>query len=175
MNAIKDDIYQAGISIQHDNEFELEYELDHEFKNRIENHASAKLSRGLLLLHAYQHSNQKDVIDWGFDIEHIFPQKWQNTNYNGWEESEAQQYLNKFGNKIVFEKKLNIQAGNGYFGKKKERYRESKIAAVIELGNYPKNDWIKEDIERREETFKNILLDFFQKNLAAPKEIELNL
>jgi len=167
VNAIKDNIYQACITIQHENNLALEYKLEGDFKNRIESQASAKLSRGLLLLHAYQHPDQKDSIIWGFDIEHIFPQKWQNTNYNGWEESDAQQYLNKFGNKIVFEKKLNIQAGNGYFGKKKQRYSESKIAAVLELSNYPKNDWLKEDIETREEEFKADLLDFFRKQLSV--------
>ena len=40
--------------------------------------------------------------------EHIFPKKWQTTNYNGWDEKDAQAYLDCFGNKIVFEKKLNI-------------------------------------------------------------------
>jgi uncharacterized protein with ParB-like and HNH nuclease domain len=167
VNAIKDDIYQACIAIQYDNGIEFEYMLENEFRNRIESQASAKLSRGLLLLHAYQHPAQKDIVIWGFEIEHIFPQKWQNTNYNGWDENDAQQYLNKFGNKIVFEKKLNIQAGNGYFGKKKQRYSESTVASVLELSKYPKNDWLKEDIESREETFKDDLLKFFQKQLPT--------
>lgn len=169
VNAIKDDIYQACISIQINNILAFEYEVDDDFKNRIESQASAKLSRGLLLLHAYQNPKQVDSIVWGFDVEHIFPQKWQNTNYNGWEESDAQEYLNKFGNKIVFEKKLNIQAGNGYFGKKKQRYSDSKIASVLELSNYPKNDWLKEDIEKRGEEFKNCLFDFFKNEISALK------
>ncbi len=165
VNAIKDDIYQACISIQTHNNLQLEYVIDDEFKKRIESQASAKLSRGLLLLDAYLYSNQEDNIVWGFDIEHIFPQKWQNTNYNGWDETDAQEYLNKFGNKIVFETKLNIQAGNGYFGKKKLRYKESKIAAILELSEYPKNDWLKEDILKREEEFKTRLFKFFTEEL----------
>jgi hypothetical protein len=40
----------------------------------------------------------------------------------------------------VFEKRLNIQAGNGYFVKKKDKYKTSSIAVVKELANYPKND-----------------------------------
>jgi len=75
-------------------------------------------------------------------------------------------YLDKFGNKTVFEKKLNIQAGNGYFGVKKQKYKISSIATVIELSNYPKNDWIKEDIENREAQFKETLLNYFRTNLA---------
>jgi hypothetical protein len=166
VNAIKDDIYQVCIAIQQNNSIELQYDITEEFKNRIQNQSSSKLTRGLLLLHAYQNPDQIDTITWGFDIEHIFPQKWQDTNYNGWEESDAQDYLNKFGNKIVFEKKLNIQAGNGYFGKKKKRYSESKIAVVLELSNYSKNDWLKEDIEKREESFNESLLNFFVKSLS---------
>jgi uncharacterized protein with ParB-like and HNH nuclease domain len=169
VNAIKDDIYQAGINIQQNNKLDLEYTLPEEFRNRIQNHASSKLSRGLLLLHAYHHPDQKETITWGFDIEHIFPQKWQEANYNGWEEMDAQEYLNRFGNKIVFEKRLNIQAGNGYFGKKKKKYIESEIAAVRQLGNYSKNDWVKSDIEQREEVFKDDLMGFFQKYLLMQK------
>lgn len=170
VNAIKDDIYQACISIQNDSTPMIEYEIEDNFKDRIESQASAKLTRGLLLLHAYQYPDQKTIKTWGFHIEHIFPFKWQNTNYNGWDEADAQVYLNKLGNKIVFEKKLNIQAGNGYFGKKKLHYKESGIATVIELSNYPKNDWLKEDIEKREENIKDTLLKFFQQQLSPATE-----
>lgn len=55
-------------------------------------------------------------------MEHIFPQKWQNTNYNGWTREDAKEYLEQIGNKMWLEKKINIQAGNGYFGRKKEKY-----------------------------------------------------
>ncbi|MBK8620255.1 MAG: HNH endonuclease [Saprospiraceae bacterium] len=113
----------------------------------MEEQASARLSRPLLLLDAYLHDEQVELVPSTFDIEHIFPKKWQDTNYNGWEEKDAETYLDRFGNKIVFEKKLNIQAGNGYFGKKKDRYSSSKIAVVLELSNYSKSDWLKEDIE----------------------------
>ena len=89
---------------------------------------------------------------------------------NNWEEKDAEAYLDRFGNKIVFEKKLNIQAGNGYFGKKKDRYSTSKIAVVLELSNYPKSDWLKEDIEKREGEFKSRIFDFLKKHLNLPVE-----
>jgi hypothetical protein len=113
-------------------------------------------------LDAYLTPEQIDLIPDTFEVEHIFPKKWQDTNYNGWEEKDAQAYLDRFGNKIVFEKKLNIQAGNGYFGKKKEKYSLSKIAVVKKLAEYPKHDWMKEDIELREERFKQNLINFFK-------------
>jgi len=171
VNAIKDDIYGACISLNKGNELQVRIKLNEEqLKNRIEDFASSRLSRALLLLEAYLHPKQTEYIPVTFDIEHIFPKKWQNTNYNGWSLEEANQYLGRFGNKIVFEKKLNIQAGNGYFGIKKQKYRLSKIATVLDLADYHKNDWIKSDIEVRETKFKENIIDFFKTNLQIPEE-----
>lgn len=167
VNAIKDDIYLACISLQNKNELSVRFDLNNELiKQQIDGHSSSRISRALLLLDAYLNANQISLIPDTFDIEHVFPKKWQNTNYNGWDEKDAQAYLDRFGNKIVFEKKLNIQAGNGYFGIKKHRYAVSKIACVLELSNYPKNDWVKDDIEARETIFKSNLITFFTEQLS---------
>lgn len=166
VNAIKDDIYAACISLSNSNELQVRITLNEEsLKQQIEGFASSRLSRALILLDAYLNPNQIDRIPDTFDIEHIFPKKWQDTNYNGWSIEEANAYLDKFGNKVAFEKKLNIQAGNGYFGVKKQKYRLSKIAVVLELSNYSKNDWIKTDIEEREIHFKETIINFFKENL----------
>jgi hypothetical protein len=60
---------------------------------------------------------------------------------------------------------LNIEAGNGYFGRKKEKYSKSEIAHIKDLSNYEKDDWTKEDIDKREIEFKNRLMSFFEKHL----------
>lgn len=167
VNAIKDDIYNSCISLNLNNELQYKFTLDEELlKRQIDGHSSSRISRALLLLFAYQNPKQVELIPNNFDVEHIFPKKWQNTNYNGWSINDASLYLDKFGNKIVFEKRLNIQAGNGYFGVKKLKYMVSSIATVLELSNYTSNDWIKEDIEKREMDFKNVILNYFKKNLA---------
>lgn len=166
VNAIKDDIYASCISLYNSNELQVRINLNEEqIKLQIENFASARISRALLLLDAYLNQNQADKIIETFDIEHIFPKKWQDTNYNGWNKEDADIYLDRFGNKIVLEKKLNIQAGNGYFGIKKSKYGQSKIATVLKLSNYHKNDWTKTDIEEREIEFKENIIAFFKKNL----------
>jgi len=166
VNAIKDDVYNSCVSIYTNNELQHRFSFNEDHvKEQITNRSSSKISKALLLLHAYLNENQTEIIPKTFDIEHIFPKKWQDTNYNGWKKDEADLYLGKFGNKIVLEKKLNIQAGNGYFGQKKEKYKRSNIATVRELADYPKNDWIKDDIERRETDFKEKLISFFKKNL----------
>lgn len=166
INAIKDDIYSACISIHSKNKLQVKFDLNEEaLAKKFDEHSSSRISRALLLLDAYLHPNQTDLIPYIFDIEHIFPKKWQDTNYNGWSFKDAALYLDRFGNKIVFEKKLNIQAGNGYFGIKKLKYSSSKIACVQELANYPKKDWLQKDIEEREIIFKQNIIDFFKEHL----------
>ena len=51
--------------------------------------------------------------------------------------------MRQIGNKMLIEKRINIEAGNGYFGKKKEKYKDSKFLEAKELANYPKNDWLR--------------------------------
>lgn len=167
VNAIKDDVFKACVAFEKstNHQYQYDFELHSDlFLQRISEHSSSRITRALLILHAYLNKNQKDLIDDNFDIEHIFPTKWQDTNYNGWNKNDADTYLNNIGNKIAFDKKLNIQAGNGYFGKKKEKYSQSKIAVIQELANYPKDDWLKEDITQREKQIKKELIDFFDKH-----------
>lgn len=166
VNAIRDDIYASCISLQNQNELQFKVVMNENLLNqRIGEHSSSRLSRALLLLDAYLHMNQVDLIPDTSEIEHIFPKRWQDTNYNGWNRIDADLFLDRFGNKVIFEKKLNIQAGNGYFGVKKQSYMLSKIASVIDLASYPKNDWVKEDIEEREAEFKSQLITFFKEQL----------
>lgn len=167
VNAIKDDIYNSCISISTNNELQYRFTLNEELLNQqIDGHSSSRISRALLLLYAYLNPNQNELIPNNFDIEHIFPKKWQDANYYGWSINDATLFLDRFGNKTVFEKKLNIQAGNGYFGVKKQKYMASSIATVLELSKYQKNDWVKEDIEKRETDFKETLVNYFRKNLV---------
>lgn len=171
VNAIKDDIFKACVSFEKSANHQYQYDVDLNsklFSQKISEHSSSRITRALLILHAYLNENQKDLIDDNFEIEHIFPTKWQNTNYNGWKKDDANTYLNNIGNKIVFEKKLNIQAGNGYFGNhKKTEYAKSKIEVVKELANYPKDDWLKEDIIERENQIKSDLIKFFKSNQSS--------
>ena len=171
VNAIKDDIFKICTSFEKSSDCHYEYEmnLDSEIVSQnISEHSSSRITRALLLLHTYLNEKQEEIIFSNFDVEHIFPVKWQNTNYNGWQKDDADAYLNNLGNKIVFENKLNIQAGNGYFGNKKEKYKGSSIEVVKDLANYPKDDWLKDDIIERENQIKKDLIAFFSKNQNKP-------
>lgn len=174
VNAIKDEIYQRCIAIQNGNDINLTQTINiDDLKTKIKVFSSSKLSRALILLHAYLNDNQLDLLPKTFDIEHIFPRKWQNTNYLGWDEKEAQVHLERFGNKVAIEKKLNIQAGNGYFGNKKLKYLQSNIQDVIELGNYSGSDWIQADIQNREDNFLEKITSYFEDCLT--KEIKMHV
>lgn len=166
INAIRDGVYNVYISINKDNNPKFTFEFSQNIlENRLQEYTSPRISRALLLLYAYINNGQDDLIPVDFHIEHIFPQKWQNTNYNGWDEKDAKKYLEWYGNKVVFEQKLNIQAGNGYFGKKKLKYADSKISVVKELSMLEQNDWSKNDIEERELKFIIAIMDFFNGQL----------
>lgn len=171
VNAIKDDIYTTCISLNNKTELQFRITFNDDIMVHKIDGASSRLSRALLLLDAYLHQQQIDLIPDTCDIEHIFPKKWQDSNYNGWSLEDADAYLDRLGNKIIFEKKLNIQAGNGYFGIKKQKYKMSRIATVHELSNYPKNDWGRHDIDEREKRFKNTIINFFRNNLIQKKEL----
>ena len=167
VNAIKTDVFKYCVYLSGKSEDNLFIKDVDSVKDKISTFGKSKLSRSLILLHSYlyAHGKQKELFDNDIEIEHIFPKKWQDTNYNGWLYAEAESYLERLGNKIPFEKKLNIQAGNGYFGAKKVKYSDSSVYEVQRLGKYHKNDWIKDDIEEREKSMIDRLITFFKENL----------
>jgi uncharacterized protein with ParB-like and HNH nuclease domain len=166
INAIRDDVYNAYISIskRNDPKFKLDFSIS-DVKKRLLEYTSPRLTPALLLLDAYLNKRQRDLITYNFQIEHILPLKWQNTNYKGWSYEDAENYLESYGNKVIFEQKLNIQAGNGYFGKKKVKYSESEIANVVNLSKIRKNDWNKKDIIEREKRFCETIIEFIKEEL----------
>lgn len=107
----------------------------------------------LLKLYAYNHQPivENDIVKCllpaNWQIEHIFPQKW-DSHYFDISETE-QELIEHIGNKVPFEQKLNIQAGNGFFSTKKEKYQKSVIGVVQELLQY--EEWTPRHILARDE------------------------
>lgn len=166
VNAIKDSIYQFCIDIDEGRPLTIVNSLTTEFSITLAQTVNYKIARAMILLHAYINPMQTTRIDAKFEIEHIFPRVWQTANYNGWTQDDARIHLERYGNKVAIGKKLNIQAGNGYFGQKKVKYAGSAIANVSELSHYPGNDWTKDDIEAREQAFLATMVQFFHSNLS---------
>lgn len=81
-----------------------------------------------MLLKALAYEQQDELLPPRWEIEHIFPQKWQTNYFPDIPDATVKEKIEHIGNKLPFEKKLNIVAGNGYFGKKKKEYAVSEIA-----------------------------------------------
>ena len=101
----------------------------------------------ILKIIAYQH--QSELLPEKWEIEHILPQKWQSSYFPTNSDSEVKELVEHIGNKIPFEKKLNIIASNGYFAKKKESYRKSKVRILLEL-TQSNNNWGLDEIRERD-------------------------
>lgn len=104
--------------------------------------------RMLLKTLAYEH--QDDLLPAKWEIEHIFPQKWQTNYFPDESDSTIKEKIEHIGNKLPFEKKLNIVAGNGYFKKKKKEYATSKIKITNAMGISNVMDWNVDSIMKRD-------------------------
>lgn len=121
-----------------------------------------KVERMILKLLAYEEEQQKTMLPSYWEIEHIFPQTW-DTRYYNLDEKDANDKLEHIGNKLPLEKKLNISASNNYFNKKKEKYRESKIAISKNLGDSSLEEWNLENISLNDEQICIKLKGLFKK------------
>lgn len=103
--------------------------------------------RMILKILAYQ--SQEELLPEKWEIEHILPQKWQSSYFPSNSDGEVKELVEHIGNKIPFEKKLNIIASNGYFKKKQESYKKSKVQLLLDLSNQH-NDWGLNEIRERD-------------------------
>ncbi len=117
INAVKRGILNLNADIINspNPQFSFSFIDTNELKEKIKNpHRS--IVRVLLKILAYQH--QTNMLPNNWEVEHILPQKWQSSYFPSVPEMEIKELIDHIGNKIPFEKKLNIIAGNGYFAKK---------------------------------------------------------
>ena len=103
-----------------------------------------------MLLKTLAYEQQDELLPAKWEIEHIFPQKWQTNYFPDESDATIKERIEHIGNKLPFEKKLNIVAGNGYFGKKKKEYSASKIAITKALGTSDVSDWNMDSIMKRD-------------------------
>jgi len=124
---------------------------------------SKMMIKPLLIWEAYQMAGQNLISKYTkLEIEHILPKNWQSANYQGWNKIDAAEYIEKIGNKILLDKKTNIQAGDGFFKTKKEKwYKNAKIEVVKKLAeDYYHDNWVQKDIENRENDLLNSFIVF---------------
>jgi hypothetical protein len=93
------------------------------------------------------------------NIEHIMPASGNNISTiredaGITDKEEFSMIVNKLGNKILLEEKINKAIGNEWFKTKKQNsinnksgYKDSKYAIAVALTSYPKDIWTKVDID----------------------------
>lgn len=157
INAVKQDILKLNSKIIHSDTPLFEFKeidtsrLEAEIKDPNRN-----VVRMLLKTLAYE--EQDDLLPSRWEIEHIFPQKWQTNYFPNTAEQTIKEKIEHIGNKLPFEKKLNIVAGNGYFGKKKASYKASKIAITKAIGDSNIEDWDLDSITERDFKVADIIV-----------------
>ena len=149
INAVKPDILKLNSAIVSSNIpiFEFKTVDVTQLEPYIHN-PNRNAVRMLLKTLAYEH--QDDLLPTKWEIEHIFPQKWQTNYFPKESDSTIKEKIEHIGNKLPFEKKLNIVAGNGYFSKKKKEYTLSKIAITNTMGTSEVMDWDLDSIMKRD-------------------------
>lgn len=180
INSIKASILSLNSSILHDEtpNFEFRNVTEEELKNGIKR-LNKKAVRMLLKLLAYNTEGQNELLPYNWEIEHILPIKWQPSYFNS-NEDEVNELIETIGNKIPFEKKLNIIASNGYFSKKQEQYGKSNIAIAKAMSNSDIKDWKLEEIRERNIRIIDEVIDTFNSwdssvsnsNVLSKEEIE---
>lgn len=188
INAVKVDILKLNVQIINNSHPEFyagfeEKKLEDEYAINAEKARTDKLIiaphknmvRMLLKVLAYQEDTQTDLLPGYWEIEHIFPQTW-DSKYYTLNEEEANEKLEHLGNKLPLEKKLNISASNNYFAKKKDRYKDSKIAIIKKLGNSTLDEWNLANIDTNDtkvcEIIKGLLkawVDEYEGKEDSPK------
>ena len=108
-----------------------------------------------MLLKCYAYAHQDALLPDNWQIEHILPQKWQVTFFTEQSEDYINEMIEHIGNKTPFERKLNIQASNGYFASKKQHYSKSEIEVTKSLIININCDWSLNHIENRDEIIVN--------------------
>lgn len=117
--------------------------------------------RMLLKLIAYDNKNQKGLLPNKWEIEHILPKKWQDSYFAKVSDEVVEDIIEHLGNKIPFEKRLNIVASNGYYTKKKQYYKKSNISIVKELSGDHLSDWKLEQIMERDIRLSDRIMEIF--------------
>lgn len=116
----------------------------------------SRMVRMMLKMLAYE--KQTDALSSPWEIEHILPRKWKTAYFSDQKEEYVNEMIEHIGNKVPFEKVLNIVASNGYFEKKRLEYAASKIRVAKELAGLTFSDWkIEQIIERDAEVSKTLV------------------
>ncbi len=168
INAVKGGILKLNAEIINtpNPKFDFGEINNQELKDKIK--TTSKTVRMILKILAYRY--QDELLPEQWEIEHILPQKWQNHYFPNTPDEEVKELVEHIGNKIPFEKKLNIQASNGYFAKKQESYKESKVQIVLDMSEQH-SDWGMDEIRERDiRIYDELMQILYEWQVADPEQ-----
>lgn len=182
INAVKSDIMKLNAKIINDPHPMFDFrEIDKSLLEEQIRIPHRNIVRMLLKCYAYNHQEQLLPDNW--QIEHILPQKWQESFFPNVDAKKVYEMIEHIGNKTPFERKLNIIASNGYFKKKQQEYQKSKIEVTKILVTSINNDWTLGNIEHRDKIVASEIMQLLQdwesdyqknrNNTATPSEEDL--
>lgn len=182
INAVKGDIMKLDAKIINDPHPGFDFrEIDKSLLEERIRIPHRNIVRMLLKCYAYNHQEQLLPDNW--QIEHILPQKWQESFFPDVDAKKVYEMIEHIGNKTPFERKLNIIASNGYFKKKQQEYQKSKIEVTKILVTSINNDWTLGNIEHRDKIVATEIMQLLQdwesnyqknrNNAATPTEEDL--
>lgn len=168
VNYVKDTVFKVCVAIESDSNYLYEYAKTitsndiTEFNNKINNKQYGRYLRGLVLLSAYLNTEQdkeqfSEFIVSNYHIEHILPKKW--NNYDKWDEHSWADDLNSIGNLMPLEYKLNINAKNEFFNRKKDSYSKSKVRDALDVIQY--EEWTPENLKSIQDIKTQRLKNYF--------------
>ena len=170
INAVKQDILKLDAAVVSSDIPVFDFkdmDMD-QLDARIQN-PNRNIVRMILKTLAYE--KQDRLLPDRWEIEHIFPQKWQTNYFPEVPENIIKEKIEHIGNKLPFEKKLNIVAGNGYFGKKKKEYLVSNIAITKDIGESDITEWNLDSIMMRDIRISDAIMAVINKWNKAYSDI----
>ena len=162
INAVKVDILKLNVAITESDAPEFKFkEIDTSRLDVCIQNPNRNVVRMLLKIIAYE--KQDELLPDKWEIEHIFPQKWQTNYFTDIPETTIKEKIEHIGNKLPFEKKLNIVAGNGYYSKKKKEYAASDITITKEMGISEVIEWDLDSITKRDLRISDLVIFILEK------------
>ncbi len=162
INAVKMDILKLNSAIVSSDTPVFDFkDIDTSQLETYIHNPNKKIVRMLLKTLAYE--QQDELLPERWEIEHIFPQKWRTNYFVDVPDETIKKKIEHIGNKLPFEKKLNIIAGNGYFGKKKKEYAASKIAITQAMGTSNIEEWDMDSIIKRDIRISDAIMAILSK------------
>ena len=167
VNRVKDTTFKVCVAIEQEENYADKYRENlvqdlESFKRELQGKISGRYQRGLVMLNASLNDKQDMEHFAGIvkscHIEHILPYSW--ANYDGWNQDIHGENIEKLGNKVPLEWRLNIKASNEFFARKQECYKDSQIQDAVDLSEYPAR-WYPEDVQKRQEIMLDRLNRFF--------------